>query len=193
MSTSDTADRIAAAALKILNTEGAKAVTMRRVAADAGVTTMASYRHFPNRETLLRTVADNAFAELGKSWVQRDRIEDFDERLSANLTDFLDFALGQPNLYTFLLTDRREGSRQFPQGYGGDRSPAFAPLLSTVEQGIRDGRLSPDDPLEVTLAIASTGMGLVDLYLGGRIGLPEPEFRALCLRTAERVLNGCRP
>ncbi|ADD39841.1 TetR/AcrR family transcriptional regulator [Stackebrandtia nassauensis] len=188
----DTAQRIAEAALAILIAEGPKAVTMRRVAADAGVTTMASYRHFPNRETLLRTVADNAFAELGKTWGERDQLGDFDTRLRANLDDFLDFALTKPNLYTFLLTDRRDGNRQFPQDFGGDRSPAFAPLLATVEQGMRDGLLRSDDPLEVTLAIATTGMGLVDLYLGGRIGMPETEFRALCLRTAERVLNGCR-
>ncbi len=33
----------------------------------------------------------------------------------------------------------------------------------------------------------------VDLYHGGRIALPEPQFRALCHQSAERLFRGLRP
>ncbi|MFD2416341.1 TetR/AcrR family transcriptional regulator [Amycolatopsis pigmentata] len=181
-----TAGRVASAALKILLDEGASAVTMRRVAADAGVTTMATYRHYPNRETLLRAVAEEAFAELGRKWGRRGG-RAFRGRFFGLFDDFLDFALGKPNLYAFLITDRREGARSFPEQAD---SPAFAPVVEVVEQGMREGVLRRDDPVEVALALTMPVLGLVQLYLGGRFSLSEKDFRALCRRTVERILDG---
>ncbi|MGC7102987.1 TetR/AcrR family transcriptional regulator [Amycolatopsis lurida] len=187
-----TGDRIAAAALRILLAEGAEAVTMRRVAAEVGVTPMATYRHFPNREALLRAVADAAFDELGKNWRPHAETVEFEERVELLLTDFLDFALGRPNLYKFLIIDRREPVRRFPEDFRDGLSPAFGAVWTAVEQGMREGALDEDDPLEVTLALTMPAVGLVQLYLGGRMNLSEPEFRALCARTTRRVLNGLR-
>jgi AcrR family transcriptional regulator len=188
-----TSERITAAALAILVEEGAHAVTMRRVAADAGVTTMATYRHYPNRETSLRSVADAAFSELGKAWGKRADTLDFEARFYGQMHDFLDFSLGKPNLYTFLITERREGTRHFPEDYGVDGSPAFGPVVEVVEQGMREGALRPDDPLEVALAVTMSTVGLVQLDLGGRMHLSEQGFRSLCERTVGRILNGFRP
>ncbi|WHT16485.1 TetR/AcrR family transcriptional regulator [Crossiella sp. CA-258035] len=187
-----TADRIAAAALTILLAEGAQAVTMRRVAAAAGVTTMASYRHFPNREALLRTVVDNAVAEVTATWGRRSPDGTFEQRVDGLAEDFLDFALGQPNLYTFVITERRDGVRQFPSDFQAGDSPTFAPVFAVVAEAIRDGLLREGDPLEVTLALTTPVLGLLQLYHGGRIALSEKDFRALCKRTTERVLDGLR-
>jgi AcrR family transcriptional regulator len=187
-----TADRLATAALAILSAEGAQAVTMRRVAADAGVTTMATYRHYPNREALLRRAVDSAVADITQSWGEQGTGLDFAGRTERLLTAFLDFALGNPNLYTFLVTERRPDAKQFPTDFRAGGSPAFVPMFTAVEQGMKDGELRDDDVLEVTLAITTPVMGLVQQYHGGRISVPEPEFRALCGRTVERVLNGLR-
>src|SRR5262245_34862443 len=124
-----TAERLAAAALEILLAEGAQAVTMRRVAADAGVTTMATYRHFPNREALLRTVVDDAVAEVTGDWGKRVTAETFEQRVLGLQKDFLDFALGKPNLYTYLVTERRESVRQFPEDFRAGGTPTFAPVF----------------------------------------------------------------
>jgi AcrR family transcriptional regulator len=185
-----TGERLAAAALAILLREGAQAVTMRRVAADAGVTTMATYRHYPNREALLRAVVASAFAELGKGWGRWSGEPDFETRCYGLMDDFLDFALGQPNLYAFLITDRRENVRRFPEDFRAGRSPVFNAVIDVVEQGMREGLLRPDDPLETALAITMPAMGLVQLYLGGRMAMSERDFRELCRRTVGRVLDG---
>lgn len=176
------------AALQIVIDEGAGAVTMRRIAAAAGVTAMATYRHYSNRDELLRAVANSAFAGLASEWDRRAEGAEFTTRFYGLMNDFLDFALGKPNLYTFLITERRDGARRFPDGF--DASPLFGPVIESVEQGMREGVLRVDDPLEVTLAIVAQAMGLVQLYLGGRIGLSERDFRALCARSVERILNG---
>lgn len=190
MAEQGTAARIAEAALEILLAEGAQAVTMRRVATAAGVTPMATYRHYPNRESLLRTVVDDTYAELAKDWGKQSASLDFERRLDGLTDDFLDFALGKPNLYAYLITERREGGLRFPEDFREGRSPAFAPVHEAVEQGMREGALCSDDPLEVTLAITMPILGLVQMYLGGRFSLSEQDFRALCKRTTERILNG---
>jgi AcrR family transcriptional regulator len=187
-----TAERIAAIALAILVKEGAAAVTMRRVAAEAGVTPMATYRHYPNREALLRKVAENGLDQVAGRW-GRSPGKGFRAELDGLLDDFLDFALGQPHLYGFLLTDRRERARRFPDDFlTGGGSPVYNRVLAAVRRGIEEEELRADDPLEVALALSSAAQGLVQQYLGGRIALSEPEFRALCGRTVERILNGIK-
>jgi len=187
-----TRERIAAAALSILSEEGASAVTMRRVAAAAGVTPMATYRHYPSREALLNAVVDNVSEELGRDWEKRGEGGDFEHRAAELLDAFLDFALGSPAVYTLVMTDRRAGARRFPADFRGGGSPTFTPMVRVVEQGMAEGELRSDDPLEATLAITAQAQGLVQLYLGGRIGCSEEEFRALCKRSVGRVLNGFR-
>lgn len=61
-----TRDRILQAAGEILADEGAAdAITFKRVAARAGMTEMTVYRHFPNREALLRGVWEQINSRMG--------------------------------------------------------------------------------------------------------------------------------
>ncbi|MBF8185787.1 TetR/AcrR family transcriptional regulator [Nonomuraea sp. K274] len=187
-----TAERIADAARDILVSEGADAVTMRRVADVVGVTAMAIYKHYPNRQALLDAVVDRAFKRIAEGWGTRIQDGDWESRVFGLMDDFLDFALGTPHLYTFLMTDRRERARRFPDDFEGRGSPAFAPVVALVDEGMRLGLLRADDPLEVALVLTSSTQGLVHLYIGGRIGLPEDAFRELCRRTGRRTLDGIR-
>ncbi|KAA5834333.1 TetR/AcrR family transcriptional regulator C-terminal domain-containing protein [Saccharopolyspora hirsuta] len=50
-------------AITIADAEGRTAVSMRRVAAELGAGTMSLYRHVPDKDELLRLMADAAFAE----------------------------------------------------------------------------------------------------------------------------------
>ena len=59
-----TSERIAKAALLILEAEGPEAVSMRRVAQAVGITPMAIYHHFPNRESLLDSITDREFEKF---------------------------------------------------------------------------------------------------------------------------------
>ncbi|MEV6227545.1 TetR/AcrR family transcriptional regulator C-terminal domain-containing protein [Saccharopolyspora shandongensis] len=56
-------ERIVHTAIGIADREGRAAVSMRRVAAELGVGTMSLYRHVPDKDELLRLMADAAFAE----------------------------------------------------------------------------------------------------------------------------------
>lgn len=56
-----TSDRIVAAAIAIADAEGLEAVSMRRVASEVGVATMALYRHVKDKERLLLEMMNTVF------------------------------------------------------------------------------------------------------------------------------------
>jgi len=93
---------------------------MRRVATAVGITPMAIYRHFPNREVLLDSLATASFTELAQHWGKRTWSAgpaDFQRQVHETLDDYLDFALLQPHLYAFLFTEQRAGARRFPDDF----------------------------------------------------------------------------
>ncbi len=57
-------ERIVSAALHILDTEGADALSMRSVAARLNSSTSTLYRHFPNRAALIGAVIDRVLGEI---------------------------------------------------------------------------------------------------------------------------------
>lgn len=184
--------RIADAARAIVAEEGSKAVSMRRVAAAVGLTPMAIYRHYANRDALLATVADGCFAELAAAWESHPWSGDDADALEKMLTEHLDFALDQPLLYAFLFTEARPDARRFPEDFRAGASPTLGAVAEALAAGVRGGVFVEHDIWEMALAVAAQLHGLVQLYHGGRIDLPEPEFRSLCRRAIQRSLDGIR-
>lgn len=190
VSNSSTKTRIGHVAARILDAEGADAVTMRRVAVEAGVSPMATYKHYPNRAALLNSVAENGFAAMIDAWDSGAPEYAFEVRLCQLLDQLLDFALGHQHLYRFLMFDRRDGARRFPTDFKDDPSPTFQPVLELVEEAIEAGELLDDDPLEMTLVLTSSAQGLIHLFVSGRMDMSELEFRKLCRRTIKRAAYG---
>ncbi|HEX4225074.1 MAG TPA: TetR/AcrR family transcriptional regulator, partial [Pseudonocardiaceae bacterium] len=163
---SPTADRIVAVARAVLVEEGVEAVSMRRIATKVGITPMAIYRHFENRESLLDTIADLSFADLAGKWAEPDlenvTREAFPALLARSVNRHLDFALGQPNLYFFLFTEHRDQARRFPEDFADGKSPTFNLLISSINAAIRVGLLPADEPvLPLALILAAELHGLV--------------------------------
>ncbi|MEV4380162.1 GntR family transcriptional regulator [Streptosporangium sp. NPDC049644] len=57
-------DRVVRVAMEIADADGLAALSMRAVAADLGVATMALYRHLEGKAELTQLIADAAFAEI---------------------------------------------------------------------------------------------------------------------------------
>jgi AcrR family transcriptional regulator len=195
---SPTADRIVAVARAVLVEEGVGAVSMRRIATAVGITPMAIYRHFPNREALLDTIANISFVELGEKWAEPGLCDvtrdNFDELITRSLNQYLDFALGEPNLYFLLFTEHRDQARRFPADFADGASPTFNLLIASINAAIRVGLLPEDEEvLPLALILAAELHGLVQLCHGGRIGMPEPEFREFCHRAVRRIIHAENP
>jgi AcrR family transcriptional regulator len=192
MAGASTAERIAGAAARLVQREGADAVTMRRVAKAVGITPMALYRHFADRDGLLNSVADAGFEELAGRLAATSRPADAEHWLMRILDVMLDFALEKPRLFELMFLQRRAGARQFPDDFRAHRSPTARYAAEALEAGMAQGVFRQDDVWEIALETGALLQGLVMLYAGGRIGTTTEEFRALCHRAFRRYLYGIR-
>jgi hypothetical protein len=105
---------------------------------------------------------------------------------------FLDFALEKPRLFELMFLRTREGARRFPEDFRAGKSPTANFAKAGFEAGMRDGTFRDDDAWEMTFETGALIQGLVMLYVGGRVGLSEEEFRALCHRAFRRYFHGIR-
>lgn len=192
MEQGSTAERIAEAARSVLDREGAEAITMRRVAQAVGITPMALYRHFADRDGLLHELADAGFRDLVAAIEGTALPQPPEARLTAILDVFLDFALEKPRLFELMFLRRREGARQFPGDFRAGRSPIAKFTAATLEEGMRQAVFHEDDIWEITFELGALLQGLVMLYVGGRVASSAEEFRAQCHRAFGRYMHGIR-
>jgi AcrR family transcriptional regulator len=187
-----TVKRIASAARRLLDKEGADAVTMRRVADAVGITAMAIYRHFPDRDGLLNTVADQGFEELAAQLAGMRFSGDIEERLSKMGETYLDHALKNPRLFELMFLKPREGARKYPRDFKAGRSPTASLMVDVVREGMNNGYFRKDDPWEIVFEMGALSHGLILLYLGGRMNMSAARFRALYQRSFRRYIHGIR-
>jgi AcrR family transcriptional regulator len=187
-----TAQKIAGMARGLLDKEGAESVTMRRVATAVGFTPMALYRHYPNRDGLLNALADEGFVELAAKLAKLRLTGSVDRQLLKILDVFLDYAFDNPHLFELMFLAKREGARQYPDDFTARRSPTANVSADVIARAMDMGYLRQDDMWEIVFETGALMQGLIMLYLGGRMAMSPPEFRAFCHRSFGRYLNGIR-
>ncbi|HEV2321687.1 MAG TPA: TetR/AcrR family transcriptional regulator [Gammaproteobacteria bacterium] len=190
MTAQTTAEKIAAAARRLLEKEGLEAVSMRRVAEAVGITAMAIYRHYPNRAALLNAVADQGFAELAAILKAKRFSGDTETRLAKMADLYLDHAFGNPKLFELMFLAKREGARQYPKDFKARRSPTATLMADVAAEGMAKGELKQDDAWEITFEMGAFSHGLIMLYLGGRMDVTPAQFRALYRRSFRRYFDG---
>lgn len=192
MDASNTALKIAQAARKLLDKEGAEAVTMRRVAEKVGITAMAIYRHYPDRAALLNALADEGFRDLTARLKAR-RLSGSAESRLLQLTDvYVDHALEHPKLFELMFFTRRAGARQYPQDFKARRSPTACIVADAVAAGMASGDFKQDTDWEIGFEMGALLQGLLMLYLGGRMDVTPAGFRAMYRRSFRRYFDGIR-
>ncbi|MGO9242727.1 MAG: TetR/AcrR family transcriptional regulator [Bryobacteraceae bacterium] len=192
MNKKPTIDRISEAALDLLEKEGPDAVTMRRVASSAGITPMAIYYHFSNRDALLNSLTEREFLKLKETiettgW--RQLAAPFD-RLVRMMEGYFLYALAHPRVYDYVFSKPRQQARRFPEDFRARRSPTLTPIADCVAEAMGCGALKQDDVWEVALQLWAIAHGYVALYRAGRFTLSERGFLELCGRSVSRLLDG---
>jgi AcrR family transcriptional regulator len=182
-------ERIFAAAKAVLDREGLPGLTVRKVADHAGLSPMAMYRHFADKDALLNALMDDGFAaweKIARSIRASDPIEWFTALGEA----FLEFALTEPHRFdaAFFLPAPR--ARQYPDDFVAGRSPVVAMAMVRIDQAKSDGRLGDAPALEVVLAFSALAQGLVSMYRANRFS-SEKQFKTLYRAQIRHCLEGC--
>ena len=187
-----TSRRIASEALKILEEEGENAVSMRRVAQAVGITPMAIYHHFPNREALLHFVVDQEFGTFLGYIEASPRRGSIESRLLGCMDSYIDYAFDRPRIFDYVFSQPRPNARRYPDDFRARRSPTLNPIADLVAQAMESGYLKSDDVWEIALELWAHTHGYVTLYRGGRFHLSGTEFRTLVHRSLRRLLHGLK-
>lgn len=97
-------DEILRATDALLVDRPAEQLTLRAIAREAGITAPAIYRHFADRDAIVRAVVDVAFADLRAALLEGlERGETPIERLRGTCAAYLAFARERPQPYRLML------------------------------------------------------------------------------------------
>ncbi|GAA5611237.1 TetR family transcriptional regulator [Streptomyces platensis] len=96
-----TEEGIYAAALRLIDADGVKALTMRKLAAELDANPMSLYHHVPNKDALLKGVARLAGSEFRTA--ERNDLP-WQENVRQLALDFRSLAHRHPNLVTHVFT-----------------------------------------------------------------------------------------
>jgi len=166
-------ERIVAAAIRLLDRGGDRAITLRAVAKEAGTTTPTIYQRFRNREVLMKRLIDQITEETMVMFESTRSIE-------AMFRAFLDDS--RAHAMRVNLVVQTFGARYV----SGERMPAFE-LLQTrieVEVGIR-GRECED----LALAIASLAFGTAQgMIAAGKDSRHAAQFQRTALEALRMLL-----
>jgi AcrR family transcriptional regulator len=187
-----TAKKIAVASSRVLRAEGAESVTIRRIAKAVGITPMAIYRHYPDREALLNALADEGFRDLAACLSRSRSSGTVEERLMRLADIFLEHALENPRLFELMFLKPRPGARRFPEDFQAGESPTANFIAEVVREGILQGHFRDDDVWEIVFETGALSHGMIMLFLGGRMGMSAARFRKFYRRSFGRYIRGIR-
>jgi AcrR family transcriptional regulator len=181
----DIKSRIAGAARALYFERGPEAVTMRAVAERVGVTATALYRHFADKDALLKEVVGEGSRLLGSHLFRALEASTPLERLRATALAYLDFALAQPQAYRALFDSTGDAADESP--VERQRGAVSRFLRDRVREAMDAGAIAPGDPDGTALTLWSLLHGLASLHQAGVTRMEWLRERALT-----NLLDGIR-
>ena len=173
---------IAAARDVLAQHSSADAVSIRAVAAHAGVTPPSIYLHFADKDALLDAVAADLFAHIGEAMrVAAEGVEHPLERLRRQGLACVRFARENAEVYRLAMMSMRTEAGDADEVIG---TSAFQQITATIRDCMDAGIFAEGDPLPIALELWAAAHGIASLLIA-KPYLPwgEPEL------VAERVLR----
>ncbi|WP_067712392.1 TetR/AcrR family transcriptional regulator [Nocardia yamanashiensis] len=172
------------ASLQLIESEGLAAVSLRRVAREAGVSPGAPYHHFADRAALFAALATQGYELLRADMVAaRAAAADPREALIAMAESYVCFARQRPAYFRLMFRPELVQPEKNPEtAVAGDA--AFGELEDAIAVATRAGSLSAEDAETLALAWWSLAHGLASLTLDGKF-----EARSAQMGTTAQVLT----
>jgi AcrR family transcriptional regulator len=164
---------------------------LRAVGAEAGLSAMAVYRHFANKEDLLRALGEEAF-DVWRRRIESVKELDFDKWLQKVSRAYIEFALDEPARFDACFVLKTNVERIYPEDFRAGNSPVIGLTTKRIEAAQGEGKLRAGDSLEMALLVWAQLHGLVMLHRSSRFSLKRSDFLALCKRCSELSMRGLR-
>lgn len=191
----DTADRILVCARDLLLAGGLDGLTMRRVAAAAGLSATAIYRHYEDREALVFAVAEEGFRRFASHLYRGLDAPDPLARMHATGEGYLAFALEHTAYYRVIFMSEAGCFERLADEAARRFSPTFLFLVDRVRECQEHGLIRAGDPAGHAITVWAHCHGLASLWIGGNLRSlgDEAAFGAFYRASVQTVLLGLRP
>ena len=185
----DLKNALVVAALELIATKGARALSLREVARATGVSHASTYRHFPNKESVLATIAEQGFRELTQRMRNAALQSPSDplESLHRVGLAYVAFGVAHPHHLQIMFGDLITNHAAYPSLLEAS-SAAFEILASCVRAGQKAGLVRESEERLVSLAAWSQVHGLALLIASGQIA-PKGSAPLQPDKLADAVLN----
>ncbi len=172
---------------KILNERGAEALSLRAIAAEAGVSHMAPYAHFKNKKALFEEVAASGFETLTEMMLKNSEgVNKAGALILSYGASYIEFALAQPQLYRLMLgqvenTGRRVITQNSLQSEATSNKQTLSPELQAsskkpfvlLETAFSQTGLPPLKVKAQALGAWSMVHGMAALLIEGHFEVPK--------------------
>ncbi|GAA1030381.1 TetR/AcrR family transcriptional regulator [Amycolatopsis albidoflavus] len=162
------------AAAGLLDSGGPEAVTLREVGARAGVSRGAPYRHFPDKDSLLTTIAAEALNRLADQVraVRADSRVPAAETLHRGLAALMAIGRGQPHLYRLMFAAPAGDSAAIEAAeQAGDR--AMGEFLAIVGDLV-----GPEHVRRFAALLLTSAHGITDMAVNGHLSAEKWQVTA---------------
>jgi AcrR family transcriptional regulator len=186
-------DAIGRAAADLLAEDGPDALSIRRIAAKAGVAPMTVYNRFGSKQGVVDALFVRGFQQLEKVMNSFGETGSIEEDMVLAAHSYRRFAISNPTLYALMFS--RAVPDYVPSEEAGlTASHTFMGLVNAVTPWVENGEIEDGDPIEIAQRIWESQHGAVMLELHG-IGFVEDHdaHMANCARMIARGLIAAKP
>jgi len=158
-------DALINAAFHLLEAEGPEALSVRRVAAEAGVAPMGVYNHFEGgKNGVVDAIFRAGFATLTAELADVSAIDDPADALREGLRRYRRLALDHPRTYEVMFFCSIPGFEPSDESHE-TAAASFEILMSSIDRGIRAGAFAEADARSVAQQMWAACHGAVALEI----------------------------
>jgi AcrR family transcriptional regulator len=177
------------AAEAVLVRDGPGGLTVRAVAAEAGIAPMGVYNRLGGKDGLVDALLIRGFDRL-RATIETSREPDMPTRLRSCGMRYRQFALANPHFYAIMFEEAIPHRHESTDVEERARA-AFGALVRLVELASASGVISAPNPVEAAQQIWSALHGAVALELKGLVLTPDPEATYAAL--LDTMIGGLAP
>ena len=184
------AQQLLHAASEVLASEGAGALTVRRIASDAGMSTMNVYSRFGGKDGIIDHLFIEGFTRLAESQAAVPFTDDPLADLFECGLAYRRFALANPTYYVVMFECPVAGF--VPSAAAGEHAfRTLQDLADRVARAMDAGAIARSDPFQLAAALWATSHGAVSLELK-TVGPTEVDWEGVHLHATTALLAGLR-
>jgi len=165
-------DQILNASRNLVIEEGYQNLSMRKIAADIGISATSIYLHFENKDHLVHTLMEISISRLNNQLEEvASQTADPVRRLGDFARTYVDFALSNPSEYQIIYEVNSDQLSRYPKEKFRKARKGYELLTQTIEEGIEKGVMEEENPRMASYIFWAQLHGVISVVLTKRLDI----------------------